>query len=59
MGDLKKMRDVFAEVVEILDNLIALNKREEFGEDITEELAIEAGRLMVQLMKINALQKEV
>lgn len=54
--ELKEMRDTFSKIVTILDSLISLEEREKNGEDVTEEVENETGKLMVQMMKLEAMK---
>ena len=56
MDDLKKTRDTFAKIVEIMDNLIALEERQNNGEDVSEEYEVEAGKLIVQMVKLEGMK---
>lgn len=56
MDDLKKMRDTFAKIVEILDKLMELEDKQKNGENVTEEYEAEVGKLMVQMMKLEAMK---
>lgn len=56
MGNLKEIRDAFAKLVSILDNLIELEVRESNGEDVTEEIEAETGKMLVYMMKLEALK---
>ena len=55
--DLKKTRDIFQKIVDILDEGIELDKREANGEKISEE-EVEAwqGKLMVAMVKLQSLE---
>lgn len=54
--DLKKTRDIFQKIVDILDEGIEIDKRQANGEKISEEEA-EAweGKLMVAMVKLQSL----
>ena len=54
--DLKKTRDIFQKIVDILDEGIEIDKRQANGEEISEEEA-EAwqGKLMVAMVKLQSL----
>ena len=55
--DLKKTRDKFQKIVDILDEGIEIDKREANGEKISEE-EVEAwqGKLMVAMVKLQSLE---
>lgn len=54
--DLKELRDTFAKLVETLDKLIDLEEREKNGEDVADEVETETGRMLVQMMKLEAMK---
>ena len=57
MEDMIKMRDVFRQTADIIDEFIALKPREEAGEDITKESESVLGRFMVKMAQLEALRK--
>ena len=55
--DLKKTRDIFQKIVDILDEGIEIENREANGEKISEEQSeARLGKLMVAMSKLQALQ---
>ncbi len=54
--DSKQMRDTFAKITEILDRMIALEERSKNGENVEAEYEDEAGKLMVQMMKLDSMK---
>ena len=55
--DLRKARDVFQKIVDILDQVIEMDEREANGEKISEEESEAwAGKLMVAMVKLQALE---
>lgn len=54
--DLKQMRDTFAKITEILDRMITLEERSKNGENVEAEYEDEAGKLMIQMMKLEAIK---
>ena len=57
--DLKKTRDIFQKIVDILDEGIEIDKREKAGEEISEEeTEAWAGKLMVAMVKLQSLEQE-
>lgn len=55
--DLKKTRDIFQKIVDILDEGIEIDKRQANGEEISEEeTEAWAGKLMVAMVKLQSLE---
>lgn len=54
--DLIKMRDIFRETADIIDEILSLEKRENNGEDIKEELEGAVGRFTINMIKLSQLQ---
>ncbi|HZK84863.1 MAG TPA: hypothetical protein VFC58_09335 [Desulfosporosinus sp.] len=57
MEDMIKMRDVFRQTADIIDEFIALKAREDVGEDVTKETESILGRFMLKTMELKELQK--
>ena len=55
--DLEIVRDSLLEVATITDELIALGKREDDGEDVEKELEILMGRYMMKYIELSSLEK--
>lgn len=53
---LKEIRDTFSNLVTILDKCIDLEEREKNGENVTEEMKLEQAKMMVQMMKLEAMK---
>jgi len=57
MDDMIKMRDVFRQTADIIDEFVALKPREDAGEDITKESESILGRFMFKMIELEAMQK--
>lgn len=55
--DLIKMRDLFRESADIIDELLTLEEREKNGEDVKKELESIGGRFMYKMIEMNELSK--
>jgi len=58
MDEMIKMRDVFRQTADIIDEFVALKPREDAGEDITKESESILGRFMLKTMELQELQKK-
>lgn len=56
-NELIKMRDVFRESANIIDELLALEEKEKKGEDVKAELESVTGRFMYKMIEMNELSK--
>lgn len=54
--DLIKLRDLFRECANIIDELIELDSRTDKGEDVTKELENVTGRFVIRMMQLNNLR---
>jgi hypothetical protein len=54
--DLIKMRDLFKETAEIIDELLDLEVKEASGEDVKKETESVAGRLMFKMLELQNLE---
>lgn len=57
MDELIKMRDIFKEAADILDQVIALKAKEDAGEDIKAESETLMGRFYIKMIQMQELQK--
>ncbi len=55
--DLEIARDSLLDMATIMDELIALGKREDDGEDVEKELEILMGRYMMKCIELSSLEK--
>jgi len=55
--DLEIARDSLLEMATIMDELIALGKREDDGEDVQKELEILMGRYMMKYIELSSSEK--
>lgn len=55
MENLVEMRDVFRKCADTIDEMIVLEERKKAGEDVAERLEETAGRLIIQMLKLQAL----
>ncbi|HHD2586277.1 TPA: hypothetical protein ACOTFP_000568 [Clostridium perfringens] len=53
--DFMRIRDTFRECADIMDKMLELEKREENGEDVKEEVERVMGRYMILLIELNSL----
>lgn len=53
--DLIKMRDLFRETADIIDELLELGAREANGEDVKKESEIVLGRFMYKTVELQSL----
>lgn len=53
--DFIRIRDTFRECADIMDEMLELEKREENGEDVKEEVERVMGRYMMLLIELNSL----
>lgn len=54
--DLIKMRNVFREAADIIDELFELEKREKAGEDVKKDTEAVTGRFLLKMMELQSLQ---
>lgn len=54
--DLIKMRDLFSDSAQILDELINLEERKDNGEDVSDEYETAMGKFVVKMMKLQSLE---
>lgn len=54
-NNLIKLRDGFREVADIIDEMIEIEKREEEGQDVAEEMERVIGRYMMKCLELNSL----
>jgi len=54
--NLIKMRDIFRESADIIDELLALEVREALGEDVTKESESALGRFTYKLIQMQGLE---
>lgn len=54
--DLIKLRDVFRESADIIDEMLVLEERENNGEDVQKELESVIGRLTFKMIELSTLQ---
>ena len=59
MKTMIKMGKVFREAADIIDELIALELREEQGEDVEKETESVLGRFMLKMIELQQLQNEM
>jgi hypothetical protein len=59
MKTMIKMGKVFREAADIIDELIALEPREEQGEDVEKETESVLGRFMLKMIELQQLQNEM
>ncbi|MCR2043201.1 hypothetical protein NSA23_03620 [Anaerosalibacter massiliensis] len=57
--DLIKIRDLFRECADIIDEILALEERENNGEDTEKDLESILGRYMIKMIEINALSQKL
>ena len=57
MDDMIKMRDVFRQTADIIDEFVALKSREDAGQDVTKETESILGRFTLKMMELKALQE--
>ena len=57
MKTMMKMRDIFRQTADIIDEFEALKAREDAGEDITVESESILGRFMFKMAQLEALRK--
>lgn len=55
--ELIRMRDVFREAADIIDELLVLGEKEKKGEDVKRELESVTGRFMYKMIEMNELSK--
>ena len=55
-NELIKMRDTFREGADIIDEILALEERENKGEDIRKESEALIGRFALKMIELNAMQ---
>lgn len=55
--DLIKMRDVFRETADTIDELLELEVREVNGEDVKKEVESVSGRFMFKMMELQNLSR--
>lgn len=55
--ELVRMRDVFREAADIIDELLELGEKENKGEDVNKELESVTGRFMYKMVEMNELSK--
>lgn len=53
--DLIEMRDAFRESADIVDEILALEERENNGEDVKKELHGAIGRFTIKMLELNSL----
>ncbi|MGJ0848442.1 hypothetical protein ACR77J_17265 [Tissierella praeacuta] len=53
--DLIKMRDSLRESADIIDEVLALEERENNGEDVRKELESAVGRFTIKMLELNSL----
>lgn len=53
---LEKMRDVFRDTADIIDEILTLDEREEKGEDVQKESEAALGRFMLKMVELQMLQ---
>lgn len=51
--DLIKLRDLFRESADIIDEMLELERREANGEEVTKEVESVAGRFMIKMVEIS------
>jgi hypothetical protein len=56
MEDMIKMRDVFREAADIIDEMIALDAKEKNGEDVGKESEAALGRFVFKMVELQNLQ---
>jgi len=56
--DLIKMRDLFREIANIMDELLDLEVREAAGEDVEKETESVGGRLIIKMMKLESMSNK-
>lgn len=56
MDEMIRLRDLFRENADILDELIALKAKEDEGADIKKECESILGRLALKMMELQSLQ---
>lgn len=52
---LTRMRDLFRETADIIDEMIELEAKEASGQDVKKEMESTAGRFMVKMIEMNSL----
>ena len=57
METMMKMRDIFRQTADIIDEFDSLKAREDAGEDITVESESILGRFMFKMAQLEALRK--
>ena len=56
--DLIKMRDIFKECADIIDEILALGVREAAGEDVKKESESVLGRFAYKMIEMESMQSE-
>lgn len=56
-GKLEKMRDVFRETADIIDETFILGDREDNGEDVQKESEAVAGRFLMKMIELQSLSQ--
>lgn len=51
-----KMRDLFRETADIIDEMLALEEREKNGADVKKELESAAGRFFMKMLELSTLK---
>ena len=57
MKTMMKMRDIFRQTADIIDEFEALKAREDAGEDITKESESILGRFMFKMAQLEAMRE--
>lgn len=54
---LEKMRDIFRETADIIDEILVLEAREDNGEDVQKESEAALGRFMLKMIELQTLSQ--
>jgi len=56
LEQIEELRDIFQEITDCLNDIIALSKRKQDGEDVKKELEAASGLLLVKMLQLQKIQ---